>query len=189
MSFSLELPLPDWLDAYLSPPRRLDGPAACMALAVELSAQNILNQTGGPFGAAVVDARSGELLGVGVNLVVRSGLTMAHAEMVALAVAQLRLHAAGGRGNRQLLLATSAEPCAMCLGGIHWAGVSSVLIGARDEDVRAIGFDEGHKPEDWEARWRLAGITVIRDVLRAEASAVLQTYARIGGMIYNPGKV
>ena len=132
MSFSLELPLPDWLDAYLSPPRRLDGPAACMALAVELSAQNILNQTGGPFGAVVVDARTGELLGVGVNLVVRSGLTMAHAEMVALAVAQLRLHAAGGRGNRQLLLATSAEPCAMCLGGIHWAGVSSVLIGARD---------------------------------------------------------
>lgn len=189
MSFSIQLSLPDWLDAYLSPARRLDSPAACMSLAIELSVQNILNGTGGPFGAAVVDVRSGELLGVGVNLVVRSGLTMAHAEMVALAVAQQRLQAAGGRDGRQLLLATSAEPCAMCLGGIHWAGVSAVLIGARDEDVRAIGFDEGHKPTDWEERWRAAGISVNRDVLREEAVAVLQSYARLGGMIYNPGKV
>jgi len=48
-------------------------------------------------------------------------------------------------------------------------GGQQVLCGARDEDARAVGFDEGAKPPDWAAALRERGITVKRDVLRDEA--------------------
>ena len=186
MTIQIQLTLPDWLSAFMEQgPRHYDTPAARMSLAVELAARNVLSKTGGPFGAAIFDKQSGLVLGVGANLVMNSGLSMAHAEMVAISVAQkhlgqISLTGPGGRWQ----LATSCEPCSMCLGGIHWSGLKSVLIGARDEDARAIGFHEGHKPQDWEAAWRVDGIEVQRDLLRAESCAVLQAYIRQGGVIY-----
>lgn len=187
MSIHIDLTLPDWLSAFMEQgPRYYQTPSARMSLAVELAARNVLARTGGPFGAAIFDKQSGLLLGVGVNLVLASGLSMAHAEMVAIAVAQHgqgRLNLAGPGMGWQM--ATSCEPCSMCLGGIHWSGLKSVLIGARDADARAIGFDEGHKPVDWEAVWRADGMELERDLLRNEACSVLQAYASQGGVIYN----
>jgi hypothetical protein len=61
-----------------------------------------------------------------------------------------------------------------------------VVCGARDEDVRAIGFDEGPKPPGWAGQLETRGIQVVRDVLRAEAKGVLDLYAQSGGLIYNP---
>ena len=58
---------------------------------------------------------------------------------------------------------------------------------ARDEDVRGIGFDEGDKPPDWVRSLEGRGIAVRRDVLRADAVAVLEEYVRGGGVIYNAG--
>ena len=92
MSIQLKLTLPDWLSAYLEDgPRFYETPAARMSLAIELAARNVLANTGGPFGAAVFDQRSGLLAGVGVNLVMASGLSLAHAEMLAISVTQQRL--------------------------------------------------------------------------------------------------
>lgn len=191
MTIRIQFSLPDWLSPYLEQgPRYYDTPAARMALAIELAARNVLSETGGPFGAAVFDRKSGLLVGVGVNLVMGSGLSMAHAEMVAIAVAQKYLGCIGLDGSDgRWELAASAEPCSMCLGGIHWAGLKSILIAARDEDVRAIGFHEGHKPADWEQRMAAEGVTVTRDLLRSESVAVLQAYARRGGVIYNADKL
>ena len=45
-------------------------------------------------------------------------------------------------------------------------------------------FDEGDKPTDWSASLECHGITVRRDVLRADAVAVLEAYRRGGGVIY-----
>ncbi len=84
-------------------------------------------------------------------------------------------------------LVTAAEPCAMCFGAIPWSGVSSVVCGAREEDVRQIGFDEGPKPADWVAALEARGIKVLQDILRNEAADVLVEYARSGGTIYNSG--
>ena len=61
----------------------------------------------------------------------------------------------------------------------------SLLCGARAEDARAVGFDEGEKPADWPAALERRGISVGRDVLREEAAAVLRRYAEGGGEIYN----
>jgi hypothetical protein len=59
-----------------------------------------------------------------------------------------------------------------------------VVVAARDEDVRAIGFDEGDKPTDWAGAYARRGIVVVRDVLRDAARSVLRDYAAGGGALY-----
>jgi len=84
-------------------------------------------------------------------------------------------------------LVSSAEPCAMCYGALHWSGVRRLAFGALGEDVSAIGFDEGCKPADWIKALAERGIEVVSGLLREEARAVLQDYQRQGGVIYNRG--
>jgi tRNA(Arg) A34 adenosine deaminase TadA len=166
--------------------RPFDSVEARMRLAVELSRRNVEEGTGGPFGAAVFAADTGNLVAVGVNLVEPSRCSLAHAEMMALALAQQTVghyDLSGGGAAHELV--TSTEPCAMCLGAIPWSGVRRVICGARGHDAGAIGFDEGAKPADWIGALRRRGIEVMRDVLRDEARAVLRQYVDGGGTVYN----
>lgn len=159
-------------------------PEARMALAVDLSRQNIAEGTGGPFGAAVFDLATGRLVAAGVNLVTSSDCSLAHAEMTAVARTQQRLKTWNLAAKGRFELASSCAPCAMCLGAVPWSGVCSLLCGARDADARAIGFDEGAKPADWPAQLQNRGIAVAQDILRDPAVAVLRAYAAAGGIIY-----
>ncbi|MGE5297121.1 MAG: nucleoside deaminase [Solirubrobacterales bacterium] len=186
----ITLELPGWVEPFIARWReKFDSPEARMRLAIELANQNIEHGTGGPFGAAIFEAGSWQLVGVGVNLVETSNCSILHAEMVAIAVAQKAVGsydlAGGGRAFHEL--ATSVEPCAMCLGAIPWSGVRRVLCGARGEDACEIGFDEGAKPADWVGELNKRGIEVARDILRNQARAVLRRYAENGGTIYNAG--
>jgi tRNA(Arg) A34 adenosine deaminase TadA len=155
-----------------------------MRLAIELSRLNIEYRTGGPFGAAIFDNQSGKLISVGVNVVVASHCSTAHAEMVAFALAQqkLKTHDLASKGDFQLV--TSCQPCAMCLGATAWSGVKSLICGARGEDAESVGFDEGAKPADWVKELQNRGIEVTLDVLRAEAKSVLDAYKSNSGIIY-----
>jgi tRNA(Arg) A34 adenosine deaminase TadA len=181
--------LPPWLHTLARrQTRAFESAESRMRFAIELARQNIEQRTGGPFGAAVFEAASGRLVSVGVNLVEASNCSMAHAEMIAIAMAQRAVghYDLGAAGMYEL--ATSTEPCAMCLGAIPWSGVRRVVCGAYGEDATAIGFDEGAKPADWVGELQKRGIEVIRDVLRDEARALLQQYAKSGGLIYNPSR-
>jgi tRNA(Arg) A34 adenosine deaminase TadA len=114
-----------------------------------------------------------------------SNCSIAHAEMLALTLAQKAVGTYDlGSGKTMYELVTSTEPCAMCLGAIPWSGVRRVVCGAHGADANAIGFDEGAKPSDWVGELRRRGIEVVRDALREEAQAVLQQYAAMGGHIY-----
>jgi tRNA(Arg) A34 adenosine deaminase TadA len=158
-----------------------------MQLVIELSRLNLEHRTGGPFGAAIFEIDSGRLVAPGMNLVVPSSCSVAHAEMVALMIAQqvVACFDLGGPGMPARELVTSTEPCAMCFGAIPWSGVRRVVCGARDEDARRIGFDEGPKMSDWVAALEQRGISVTRDVCRDSARAILQQYGTEGGVIYN----
>lgn len=156
-----------------------------MRFVLGLADENVRRGDGGPFAAAVLRRTDGTIVSAGVNRVVASRASIAHAEIVALALAQASL-GTHDLGAFDLELISSAEPCAMCLGAIQWAGVRAVSVSARDSDVRAIGFDEGDKPTDWVASLRRLGIEVAADVLRAEGRQVLRAYAEGGGSIYNP---
>lgn len=178
--FSLPaLALPGWIDRWLANNAArgpLRGDAARMAFAIGLARENAARGTGGPFGAAVFERRSGRLVAVGVNRVTASGQSFAHAEMLAIGLAQ---RARGDRGlaHPRHELVTSSEPCAMCFGAIPWSGVTRVVCGARASDAEAIGFDEGPKPRAWAAALAARGIEVVRDVCRPEAAATLRSYA------------
>ncbi|MCS6896355.1 MAG: nucleoside deaminase [Nitrospira sp.] len=158
-----------------------------MRFVIELASTNVEKGTGGPFAAAVLETGTGKLVGVGLNLVVSTNCSLAHAEMVALANAQqaLRSFDLGAVGMPQHELVTSCEPCAMCYGAIPWAGVRRVLCGARADDAEAIGFDEGPKPRRWIAALERRGISIVRDLCRAEAIGVFEQYKKSGGTIYN----
>ncbi len=158
-----------------------------MRFVVELSRLNVRKGTGGPFGAAIFERETGRLLAPGVNLVVGSGCSVFHAEMVAIMVAQrvVGTFDLGGNDLPPYELVASTEPCAMCLGATPWSGVRHLVCGARDEDARAVGFDEGVKMAEWAGSLEDRGISVQRSVLREEAVAVLREYAERGGEIYN----
>jgi tRNA(Arg) A34 adenosine deaminase TadA len=165
-------------------PQRYRAAEDRMRLAIDLSRLSI-ERGGGPFGAAVFERGSGRLIAPGVNLVVGSRCSLLHAEMVALAVAQKAVGSHDlGNGAREYELASSTEPCAMCMGAIPWAGIVSLLCGARGADAIRIGFDEGAKPAAWVRAFGARGIKVRRDVCRAEARVVLREYHARGGVIY-----
>lgn len=158
-----------------------------MQLVVTLARQNVEHDTGGPFGAGIFEQEGGRLVAVGVNQVEAANCSIAHAEMLAIAIAQHAIghYDLGGREGLAYELVTSTEPCVMCLGAVCWSGVRRVVCGARDEDAREIGFDEGPKPQDWVRSLENRGIGVVRDVLQEQAKAVLTEYRKRGGLIYN----
>src|SRR5690606_12102518 len=137
------LRLPRWVPGLLRrQPARFPGREARMRLAIALAAENVAHASGGPFGAAVFERASGRLVAVGVNRVEPAGQSHAHAEMLALALAQRAL---GGwnlaaPGLPALELVSSSEPCAMCFGAIPWSGVAALVCGARAADAEAVGF-------------------------------------------------
>jgi tRNA(Arg) A34 adenosine deaminase TadA len=181
--------LPDWVENFLeTAPQIFKDVEDRMRFVLALSRQNVQHGTGGPFAAAVFE-NDGRLVAAGVNLVVTSKCSVFHAEIVALALAQSVMGrydlSDGGRLHYDLFATT--EPCAMCFGAIPWSGVRRLVCGARDEDARAIGFDEGPKILDWVSALNDRGIAVLRDVLRTDAVTVLQDYATAGGTIYNAG--
>lgn len=155
-----------------------------MALVLRVTREN-MDRGGGPFGAAIFDRSRHQLISLGANRVIPSGCSLWHAETVAIAAAQHAFgrHDLGNVGPLELI--TSCEPCCMCLGALLWSGVKRVVCGARDADARAIGFDEGPKPEDWVGVCHDRGIEVQRDVNRVAANKLLERYAQTGGTIYN----
>jgi len=161
-----------------------------MALVIEAARMNVARGDGGPFAAGVFERDSGRLVALGVNMVATAGLSILHAEMMALSLAQKTVEtfdlAAPGLPAHDLV--ASAAPCAMCLGAVPWSGVTRLIVGARGEDVEAVGFDEGAKPADWTEGLKARGIEVLTDVLRTEAAAVLKDYAAAGGEIYNSAR-
>lgn len=180
--------LPSWMGEALSNlPHVFPTVEEKMRLAIRLAQLNVEYRTGGPFGAAIFDARTHTLLAPGVNLVVPMNCSVLHAEMVAIMMAQqqIRHYDLSAIEGRSFELVTSTEPCAMCFGALPWSGVHSLICGARDEDARRIGFEEGPKLPNWSLALQERGISVLRDVCRQEAAEVLNWYNRNAGLIYN----
>ena len=182
------LALPGWVGPFLErAPAVFENIEDRMRLAIKLSELNVKNKTGGPFGAAIFEQDSGKLIAVGVNVVVDTNCSLAHAEIMCIGVAQQKLKTfdLGAEGMPAYELAGSTEPCAMCLGAIPWSGIRRLICGARGRDACEIGFDEGVKVSDWADTLESRGINVLRDVLRKEAREVLIKYKETGGLIYN----
>lgn len=181
----VHLVLPVWIQDAVADRAIYPDDTAKVALAIDLARHNLRNASGGPFGAAVFD-EAGRVISVGVNRVLPQSCSLAHAEIMAFMLAQQRLQRARlNEDGTKFTLATSAQPCCQCYGAMVWAGIDTLLIGARSEDVEALTeFDEGPLPADWIGELVRRGISVRRDILREQARAILAEYGQSGGARY-----
>ena len=104
-----------------------------MKIALEL-AQQAASVGEVPVGAIVVSGN--EIVGFGFNSPIRRHDPSAHAEMLALRDAAIRL------GNYRLVGCTiyvTLEPCAMCTGAIQHARIAKLVYGAADAKTGACG--------------------------------------------------
>jgi tRNA(Arg) A34 adenosine deaminase TadA len=185
---AITIHLPDWAIKVEEAGREYDTAEARMRLAIDLARRNVQEGTGGPFGAAVFERESGRLIAVGVNSVLRLRNSVLHAEIVALMRAQHRLgsYSLAAAGLPAHSLYASCDPCAMCLGAAHWAGVREIVCGAAREDALSLRFDEGPVFPESYRYLEQRGVAIKHGFLRDAAREVLELYRRSGGPVYNP---
>jgi tRNA(Arg) A34 adenosine deaminase TadA len=89
-----------------------------------------------PFGAVLVDRRTGLIVSQGVNQ--SSQNPTLHGEIAAINdyVRQ------NGTDWQELTLYTSAEPCCMCQGAVLWAGITEVVYGTSIAQLRQLGWKQ-----------------------------------------------
>ncbi|MFN8460075.1 MAG: nucleoside deaminase [Anaerolineae bacterium] len=145
MQFTLTLP--EWAIEELNGlPAYLPAVEERMAAVIHFSRLNFQHGTGGPFAAGVFERDSGKLIVIGVNRVTPSNCSSAHAEIMALSLAQRQLgtYDLGGPGLPAHQFVVNWRPCAMCYGATLWSGVRSVVIAGNGPELEEItGFDEG----------------------------------------------
>ena len=185
----IEIELPQWTveETEQLPPVIAD-PEERMRAVIRFAQLNLEHQTGGPFAAGVFETHTGRLVVMGVNRAVPSNVSSAHAEIVALSLAQQKLNNVdlGGPGMTSHQLVVSGRPCAMCFGAIPWSGIRSLMIAASGPQIEDLaGFDEGPIHPQWQAELQARGIEVVEDVLADEACQVLRNFAASGQPVYN----
>ncbi len=126
-----------------------------------------------PFGCAI--ARGGDLIAVAHNSVVATTDITAHAEINALRLAC--------RSLRQIhlpdcVVATTCEPCPMCMAALHWARVDQVFFGATIADAESAGFNELKLPAADLLRFGGSNVRLVPGVLAAECQALFTEWSR-----------
>lgn len=187
MRTEILLQLPSWVLSFchnVSFP--LTDEQAKVRFVLSLAKQNIIAKTGGPFAAAIFNKKDNSLVSVGLNSVIKESCCVAHAEMMALMLAQKTLDSFDLSSKGDFQLVTSAKMCMMCFGAVIWSGIKEVVYSADTDDVESLtGFDEGPVPKDYEKQLLLRGIKLISCVCQEEGRAVLKLYKDSGGLIYN----
>jgi len=180
--------LPPWvLDELASLPDTLSTDEERMRLVHRLAGRNFRAGSGGPFAALVVESATGRLVSAGVNLVLDSGLSGMHAEVVALSLAQNRLGVWDlGQDGAEHELVVNWRPCAMCYGAVLWSGVRRLVVAGDGPELEKLtGFDEGPMRDDWAEQLEARGVSVTQDVLRDDAIDVFRAYGESGAEAYN----
>ena len=115
-------------------------PEDLMRLAIETCRQGLARGQS-PFGCAI--AVGNRVVSREHNTVVLTTDITAHAEVNAIR--------AGNRSLQNIFLegaivATTCEPCPMCMSALHWARVDTVYYGATIADAETAGFNELNLP-------------------------------------------
>ncbi|HEX5447124.1 MAG TPA: nucleoside deaminase [Pirellulales bacterium] len=141
-------------------------PAELMRLAIEQCRHGIaLGQS--PFGCAI--ARDDRVVAIEHNIVLLTTDITAHAEITALRTAcrsERDIHLPGA------IVATTCEPCPMCMAALHWARVETVYYGASIADAQAAGFNEMKTPAAEVARLGGCKVRLIPGILPNECRAL-----------------
>ena len=145
-----------------------------MAIAIE-EAKAGAAQGEQPFGAVVV--RDGEVVVRSRSLKVSACDATAHSETLAIKYATQKL------GRRELPDCTfyaTCEPCPMCLGAILNGGINTLVLGARNRDIKQlakVAFNFKDYTVERFAEMTGWNLTVIEGVRTAECVALYATSA------------
>lgn len=187
MEFTLTLP--DWaVEEQKRLPTHLPTLEERMEAVIRFSRLNFEKGTGGPFAAGVFERDTGKLVLIGVNRVMASNCSSAHAEIMALSLAQkvLGTYDLGGPNMPAYQLVVNWRPCAMCFGAVFWSGIRSLVIAGSGPELEEItGFDEGPIHPEWEHELTHRGVVLINDLLNDKAIEVFRDFAASGSPVYN----
>jgi tRNA(Arg) A34 adenosine deaminase TadA len=187
MEFTLSLP--DWaVEENERLPEYIPSLEDRMREVIRFSRLNFERGTGGPFAAGVFERDTGKRVIIGVNRVVPSNCSSAHAEVMTLSLAQKLLGTfdLGGASMPAYQLVVNWRPCAMCFGATLWSGIRSLAIAGSGAELEAItGFDEGPIHPQWDEELAKRGVELINNVLTDEAIAVYRDFAASGALVYN----
>ncbi|MBT6060456.1 MAG: nucleoside deaminase, partial [Anaerolineae bacterium] len=137
-----------------------------MDVVIEFSRINFQRKTGGPFAAGIFERDSGRLVVIGVNRVLPFHCSSAHAEIMAISLAQklLGTYDLGANGLPAHQIVVNWRPCTMCFGAVLWSGVRSLVIAGDGPELEEItGFDEGPIHPEWRSELSNRGIELAED--------------------------
>ena len=176
---TFQLTLPEWASSEFDQlPEFVPELENRMETVLRFALLNIQHKTGGPFAAGVFEKESGKIVSIGVNRVVASNCSSAHAEIMALSLAQQNVSHwdLGKQNNPAYQLVVNWRPCAMCFGATLWSGIRSLVIAGSGSELETItGFDEGPVPKHWQEELTKRGIEVIDNILNDKAIAIFKT--------------
>ncbi len=141
-------------------------PSALMRLAIEKCRQGIAAGQS-PFGCAI--ARESDVLSASHNTVVQTTDITAHAEVNAIREACTATKNIFLEGA---IVATTCEPCPMCMSALHWARVDAVYYGATIADAADAGFNELQLPAAELLRIGGSTVKLVPQVLPEECKAL-----------------
>jgi tRNA(Arg) A34 adenosine deaminase TadA len=141
-------------------------PSELMRLAIDKCRQGM---TAGqsPFGCAI--ARGDKVLSCSHNTVVLTTDITAHAEINAIREA---CRTSGDIHLEGAIVATTCEPCPMCMSALHWACVDTVYYGATIADADDAGFNELDLPAAELLRLGHSRVKLIPRLLPEECKAL-----------------
>jgi tRNA(Arg) A34 adenosine deaminase TadA len=188
-NMQFQLNLPNWAIAALNDlPLVMPTLEERMTAVIDFARFNFEHETGGPFAAGVFERDTGKLVVIGVNRVVPSNCSSAHAEVMALSLAQrvLGTYDLGSQNLTAHQLVVNWRPCAMCYGAVVWSGVRSLVVAGDGPELEEItGFDEGPVHPNWRHELEVRGIDVVEDVLRQDAIAGFEAFRASQQLVYN----
>jgi tRNA(Arg) A34 adenosine deaminase TadA len=152
--------------------RAMIEPQRLMSLAIDAARRGIVAGQS-PFGCAIASAE--RVVAVAHNQVLATTDITCHAEVNALRQACREVGAIHLSGYA---VATTCEPCPMCMAALHWARVGTVYYGASIADAAAAGFNELHLPAAELLRLGGSAVELVPGVLAEECVALFQEWSR-----------
>jgi guanine deaminase len=146
-----------------------------MRLAIDAARQGVAKGQS-PFGCAI--SLNGKVIAAAHNVVLLTTDCTAHAEISALREA---CRAVGDVHLTGALVATTCEPCPMCMAALHWARVETVYYGATIADAAAGGFNELHLPAAEVLRIGRSDVRLVPGVLSEECRALFAEWSHTPG--------
>jgi guanine deaminase len=141
-----------------------------MQLAIDKASEGIQNGQS-PFGCAI--ARDGKLIACSHNTVLLDTDITAHAEVNAIRVGCQNVHDIFLEGA---IVATTCEPCPMCMAALHWARVETVYFGATIADADDAGFNELQLPASQLLELGQSSVKLFGDTKRSECQELFQNW-------------